>query len=117
MPRTQTQKIHSLGIVQTTFGQAEVKVTRYPVGGALAVILELEDGEPLTTFSVNLRPYGVHTEPDEFCAKTYEENADLVQPLLASGWFEVTGKSARSGFVTVPIWRLHEAEKLLSMLH
>ena len=114
---TQAQKIQSLGFVQTPFGQAEVKITRYPAGGALAVFLEHEFGEPLATFSVNLRPYGVTTAPEAFCAKTYAENADLVQPLLDSGWFEVTDKRAESGFVVAPIWRLREAEKLLPMLH
>ncbi|NJN00205.1 MAG: hypothetical protein HC793_00520 [Aquincola sp.] len=83
----------------------------------MAVFLEHEFGEALATFSVNLRPYGVCTAPEEFCAKTYEENASLVQPLLDSGWFEVTDKSARSGFATVPIWRLREPEKLLASLH
>ncbi len=112
-----SQKIHSLGVVQTPYGQAEVKVTRYPSGGALAVFLECDDGEPLATFSVNLGPYGVPTAPGEFCAKTYGENADLVQPLLASGWFEVTPRSANSGHVSVPIWRLRDAETTLPWLH
>jgi hypothetical protein len=108
-------KIHTLGTVETPYGRAEVKVTRYPAGGALAVFLECEDGEPLATFSVNLGPQGVQTAPDEFCAKTYSENADLVQPLLDSGWFEVTERSVASGFTQAPIWRLRDA-KLLERL-
>lgn len=112
-----SQKVHCLGVIETPFGQAQVKVTRYPKGGALAVFLECEDGEPLATFSVNLKPYGVAIAADEFCAKTYEENNDLVRPLIASGWFEVTGRCASSGFVTVPIWRLVDAAKTLEHLH
>lgn len=112
-----SQQFHSLGTVPTPYGKAEVKVTRYPQGGALAVFLESDEGDPIATFSVNLGAYGVSTAPGEFCAKTYGENADLVQPLLATGWFEVTSRSASSGHVVVPIWRLVNAEKTLPWLH
>jgi hypothetical protein len=105
-----------LGTVDTPYGRAEVKITRYPAGGALAVFLECEDGEPLATFSVNLGPYGVRTARDEFCAKTYSENAELVQPLIDSGWFEVTARTVASGFTQVPIWRLRDAG-LMEQLH
>jgi hypothetical protein len=111
-----TIKPISLGTIETPYGLAEVKLTRYPKGGALAVFLECEDGEPLAVFSVNLGPYGVPTAPEEFCAKTYSENEPLVEPLLATGWFEQTGRTARSGFVTVPIWRLRDLA-VLGTLH
>lgn len=111
-----TQKFHCLGAVETSYGQAQVKLTRYPKGGALAVLLESDEGEPLATFSVNLRPYGVSTAPHEFCAKTYEENSDLVRPLLGSGWFEVTERCATAGYTTVPIWRLTNPEGVLAQL-
>lgn len=111
-----TNKFHSLGTVETPYGRADVKITRYPAGGALAVFLECEDGEPLAVFSTNLGPQGVPTAPDEFCAKTYNENAELVQPLLESGWFEPTGRRAVSGLVQVPIWRLRDPD-VLKRLH
>lgn len=114
---TTSRPIHCLGTIDTGYGQASVYLTRYPRGGALAVYLEsAEDGEPYATFSVNLAAYGGRLGPEEFFAKTYAENESLVGPLLASGWFEDTGRSFPCGFGQGCVWRLRNAQDVLGKL-
>lgn len=109
--------LHTLGEIETEFGRTNVLVCRYPAGGALAVLLEsAEDGESIATFSVNMRPYGHEVQDGDFIAKTYAENESLVAPMLASGWFEDTGRSVPCGFARAPVWRLRDAQTVLRAL-
>ena len=94
--------------VETTYGKVSIKVGRYSSGGAICVVLESE-GEPYGVLSTNLRPYGHEIQNGEFHAKTWGENEELVQPMLAKGLFVDTGKRAQSGYVTAEVWKLVNA--------
>ena len=96
-----------IGSVMTPFGNAFVHVGRYPAGGAIAVqLVGADTGEPLAVFSTNLAPYGARIGNSEFCAKVWSENEGLVQPMLASGLFEDTGRVEPTGYVLAPVWRI-----------
>lgn len=100
-----------IGQVYTPFGRASVHVGRYPVGGAIAVQLVCADmGEPLGIFSTNLVPYGAKLDETEFCAKVWSENAPLVEPMLACGLFEDTGRVEPTGYLLAPVWRVRKPE-------
>lgn len=71
--------------------------------GRLALLLDRE-GMPYSRLAVNIPDADI---PDDvFFARTYEENAQLRAPLLATGLFEDTGMRAQSGFVELEVWRL-----------
>ncbi len=96
-----------IGRVMTPFGEAFVRVGRYPAGGAIAVqLVGVGTAEPLGVFSTNLVPYGARVGDTEFCAKVWSENEPLVEPMLASGLFEDTGRVEPSGYVLAPVWRI-----------
>lgn len=94
--------------VQTPFGLAQILIGRYQQGGSIAVQLvshrDDASDEPLATFSTNL--VGPRTGLDEFCVKSWHENESLVEPMLATGLFERTGRSCRSGVVSAEVWRV-----------
>ena len=99
------------GRVMTSFGEAHVYVGRYPAGGAIAVqLVAVGTGEPLGVFSTNLVPHGARVGDTEFCAKVWSENEPLVEPMLASGLFEDTGRVEPSGYVLAPVWRIKNLE-------
>jgi len=105
-----SQPTQFIGRVSTPYGPAVILVGRYPAGGAIAVQL-VADGaipEPMATFSTNLVPSGAEVESDEFNVKSWSENEALVQPLMATGLFEDTGKRVPSGYVVSPVWRLKD---------
>ena len=84
----------------TPFGEADIYVGRYPAGGAIAVqLVGVGTSGPLGVFSTNLVPYGARVVDTEFCAKVWSENEPLVEPMLASGLFEDTGRVEPSGYV------------------
>jgi hypothetical protein len=96
-----------IGHVMTPFGNASVRVGRYPAGGAIAVqLIDAGTSEPLAVFSTNLVPSGASVADSEFCAKVWSENAPLVEPMRASGLFEETGRLEASGYVHSPVWRI-----------
>jgi hypothetical protein len=106
-----------IGTVDTTdYGTATILVQRYPAGGAIAVQLFTEEGEPLSTFSTNLVPYGASVEVDEFTVKAWAENEQFLKPMMDTGLFEDTGKRVTSMHVTAPIWRLKDVNKVPSSI-
>lgn len=107
---------HLIGRVTTPFGEALIRVGRYPAGDAIAVQLEdAHTGEPLATFSTNLVPYGARVAATEFCAKVWSENEPLVAPMLSTGLFEDTGRAEASGYVLAPVWRIRNPEHVPPM--
>jgi hypothetical protein len=97
--------------VQTAYGLALICIGRYAAGGAIAVQLINDNDalpEPMATFSTNLVPSGAVLGLDEFNVKSWSENEDLVEPMLATGLFEDTGRRTRSGYVASPVWRLKD---------
>lgn len=103
----------TIGTVATPYGMASINIGRYPHGGAIFIQLLSANPEddfpgPLATFSVNLKSYGCPVNDNEFNVKGWEENECLVEPMLASGLFEDTGRKFPSGYVVSPVWRLRD---------
>jgi hypothetical protein len=66
---------------------------------------DAETGEPFLTLSVNIDHV---LGPGEFTVKDWSENAPYVAAVLAAGWFEDTGRTIGTGFVSAPVWRVKE---------
>lgn len=79
-----------------------VKLRQYD-NGRPAVTVESVEGYPLATLSTNLPQHKL--DDGEFFVKTWSENASIAAAAKASGLFLDTGKTVKSGFVIVPIWR------------
>lgn len=97
----------TVSVVCATYGRAD---------GPLAVLLQLEDGEPLATLSVNMyRPECSHDSADLpadcFYVKQWSENEELSSEAFATGLFVLRDDlpGARSGFVSAPVWQIKEA--------
>ena len=77
---------------------------RYRTNNNLCVALRTHSS--LAMLSVNVP--GVRLESNEFCAKTYSENAGLpFEQFCTMGLLTNTGRRAQVGFVTVPIYMLN----------
>jgi hypothetical protein len=93
----------------TILGTIELHGRRFDImktvfsNGRVAVLLE-RDGVPYSRLAVNLPQEEIQN--DEFFASTYEENAELREPLLASGLFKDTGRRAKSALVELELWKL-----------
>jgi hypothetical protein len=99
----------SIGSISTPYGDATIHIGRYPSGGAIAVEVFLGPApDDLWTFSTNLVPSGARIADDEFTVKSWSENEELVEPMLATGLFEDTGRRVPSGYVEAPVWRLKD---------
>lgn len=108
-----SMNLPSIGSAQTPYGLASIHVGRYPVGGALFVELYTADDampEPLAMLSCNLAPSGVTLADDEFCVKSWSENEPLIEPLLATGLFEDTGRRTPTGYAVSPTWRIKDPQ-------
>lgn len=71
--------------------------------------IQLVDGEtwePIATATVNLPD--VEMEEDEVAVKTYSENEGMLEALLEAGVVTELVRFEYSGFVTIPIYKLHE---------
>lgn len=82
--------------------------------GPLAVALELENGEPLATLSVNMHvPDGADHDSCAlpagcFYVKNYGGHEEIAAEALASGLFKLRDDLPPScnGYVTVPAWQV-----------
>ena len=85
--------------------EGSLEFLRYQ-NGNLAVQLNLDDGEPYATLSVNVE--GITLADNEFVAKTYSENEGLVEQFVEKGHFiPVVSRDAQVGFAgSQPIMRL-----------
>lgn len=98
-----------VGQFPSRWGMVRVIKLKYQ-DGALAVRLELADGEVLAMLSVNMK--GSLNLPEGcFYAKDWSENVELAKQAQDSGCFvtRVDLPSARSGFVTADVWQIVEA--------
>lgn len=103
----------SIGSLSTPYGDATIRISRYPSGGAFAVEVFLGPApDDRWAFSTNLVPYGARVADDEFTVKSWSENEPLVEPMLATGLFEDTGRRVPSGFVEAPVWRLTDPKNV-----
>ena len=84
--------------------EGSLEFLRYQ-NGNLAVQLNLDDGEPYATLSVNVE--GVTLGEYEFVAKTYSENEGLVEQFIDKGHFVPVSRDAQVGFAgSQPIMRV-----------
>lgn len=97
------------------FGCVRILRSGYGSNHALAIVLQLADGEPLATLSVNMDHGQTGLQSHElpegcFYAKEWNENELVAADCLASGWFELVPELPRiaSGYVEARVWRLRE---------
>ena len=91
--------------------EGSLEFLRYQ-NGNLAVQLNLDDGEPFATLSVNVE--GITLADNEFVAKTYSENEGLVEQFIEKGHFVPVAISAPVGFApSQPILRLSPSDELI----
>ena len=90
--------------------EGSLEYLRYQ-NGNLAVQLNLDNGEPYATLSVNTE----HALADnEFVAKTYSENEGLVEQFIEKGHFVPVSISAPVGFApSQPILRLSPPDEII----
>ena len=94
----------NLGHVKHFGSDIQIKQTEYADGRIALQLIDMEDGGPYATFSVNLP--AVALLDGEFLAKTWGENESLRDPMMNTGLFIDTGKREKSGFVSAEVWRL-----------
>jgi hypothetical protein len=98
-----TSRRTGLSFSTRLFGTANVITDAYRNGGRLAVEIVDDNGEAITTLSVNM-PECSHLLGDgEFFAKTWSENHDIAEDALASGIFRDTGRTS-GDIVNAQIW-------------
>ena len=83
-------------------------LTYYPAGGAKALVLHSIEG-PFATLSVNIPEHKL--ADDEVLVKTWSENERIIEPVLATGLFEDTGRRVPTGYCEAQVWRLTDAAK------
>jgi hypothetical protein len=93
------------------YGPCLVMRGTYEATGNAAYFIQDVGGSPIATVSVNMPDHGWLLEDDEFFAKTWSENEQVAEQLLAQGVFEDTGKRVPSGFVQVHVWKEKRGEK------
>jgi hypothetical protein len=73
-------------------------------GGRFWIRLVEETGEPAGVATAAVP--GAVLRPDEITVRTWNENAPLRAPLLATGLFIDTGRREPTGYVQAKVWRL-----------
>lgn len=89
-------------------------ITTYADGNpALIGLLQWgEDDYPdEQTLSINIPSEAGILEEDEFFVKNYSEAVEIFNGLISLGLIAETGKSARSGFVSIPVCKLTQKGK------
>lgn len=95
--------MNQIGTLSYGGEEVSIQTTTYSADNSPAVELYDEDGMPYATFSVCIP--GSQLQPGEVLVKTWSENEDLREPMLATGLFEDTGRRVSSDFVTAEVWR------------
>ncbi len=78
----------------------------YSDGNLAIEVVSAEDGERYGVLTVNLPQSVDLAKNGEFAVKTWNENAPMREPALASGLFVDTGKRIPTGWVEAEVWRL-----------
>ncbi|QGZ16747.1 hypothetical protein PBI_DEWDROP_100 [Microbacterium phage Dewdrop] len=88
-------------------GPIEVQLTSYldaNAGSPAIVLITHEEGFPDLLSKVTLNMAGTGSFPAEGCVfvKDYSEGEGMLQAFVDKGWMQPTGRTVRSGWVTVP---------------
>ena len=94
----------------------EVMVEKYCGGGTALELAAWDDhetpsgdqvykGEPIATATVRIPCCGL--ESDEVLIKDYSENEGMLNALIQAGYVTPTGRLVESGFVRLPVCKLH----------
>ena len=84
--------------------ECQVVFRQYPNGRPAIQLIDVTDGGPYTTATINLPE--VRLGKDEVIIKDYSENAGVLEGLVNSGIVQLTGRSVESGYITAPICKL-----------
>ena len=86
-------------------GACHLIADKYRSNDRLALeLLDLHTAEPVLVVTVNIPD--CYLEEDEVLVKNYSEGEGILKALIEAGYMEDTGKSVKTGFVTLPICRL-----------
>lgn len=96
-----------LGRFFTPYGMLQAIKSCY-LNGSVAIVLEMEKGEPFTDLSVDLPEPLAPLESGEFFVQTWFPNERIIAAALASGLFEDTGRRSRCPHAA-PIWKIRRA--------
>ena len=102
------KQVHGTKVQVKAFGNTYngyLKVGVYADQGQRAVEIIRDDGEPLTTLTVNLEQ-SVGLEDNQVFIKDWSENEEIVDQIYDLGLFEDTRERVPTGFVVAPLWEL-----------
>ncbi len=86
--------------------ECHLSTERYHEGEGLALILNAaDDGEPCGVITVNVPD--AKLAANEILVKDYSENAGMANALVSCGLAVHTGRTVKSGFVSIPVMRLN----------
>lgn len=72
--------------------------------GRVALCLIADNGEPISTCTVNLPDESL--DAGEVLIKDYSENEGMVEFLVKEGVVERTDRELRSGYISIPVCKL-----------
>ena len=82
--------------------KCEVMIQKYGTGNPAVRLLDIEDGMPIATASVNIDGLDL----DEVAIKDYSENEGMYDALLKAGVITPKHRNLSTGYVTVPVCKL-----------
>ncbi len=88
-------------------GRVKVNIVSYCNGKCAITIVDVKTYELLTILSRNLVDDADRLGENEFYCKDGDENESIAAELLATEYFESTGRGCKpsGSFVTYPIWK------------
>jgi hypothetical protein len=86
-----------------------VKIGYYPNGRPALSLIDVEDGMPYCTCTINLPEISI--EPEEVIVKDYSENEGVLKFLLKNNIVSKTGKKVAHGWVVSEICALNPVEE------
>lgn len=85
--------------------EIEAVFRKYPMNDRWAIeLISKEEGIPYAVATVNLPD--VELEEDEVIIKNYSENEGILELLEKEGIVKRTGRSVKTGWVTVPVCKI-----------
>jgi hypothetical protein len=83
------------------------KTTYYMNKDRIALIaVRIEDEKDYGVLTVNF--HDAFLEEGEIAIRDWEENVEMARAVFATGFFENTGKTIKSGFVRAPVWKFKD---------